>query len=449
LCSIALARKVLNASPEMKAKSEPSIGIVTPYHPQAQLLQKLIMDMDAGFQKQIQAGTVHRFQGLEFDVVIFDTVESPGLGKNSSEFISGLKGSRLINVAVTRAKQKLFIVANRTYIQQKMPALSTLRQAMEEAAKVAIVPSLDVVGMSFDSFMEKVRQQKTFVEDTMLTFNSANLEKEVLVLPATKNREEDDIESFTEKTFYRAVKQDIKGAQTSITIASPFLAQERVNDILPLLVEQKRKGVSVKVYTKPIEESEQWSINAGASVKAAGIELLYRPKMHEKLVFIDEKVVYNGSLNLLSHRDTRESVLRVPIPRFVQEELSDFLNSDEEHQKKVFVDDTTLQNLKEIVISVKALPSTTTRCGCGSPLVPKPKHDNSGALYGCSNYPTCSQKDTENISLIHLQQIKALQGQPCPRCESSTSLQLQHWPQRVLLICDAKCGEMQKITFTK
>jgi len=83
MCCIALARKVLNAVPEMYGKSEPSIGIVTPYRPQAQLLQKMIMD--AGLQKQIQAGTVHRFQGLEFTVVIFDTVESSGLGIDPSK----------------------------------------------------------------------------------------------------------------------------------------------------------------------------------------------------------------------------------------------------------------------------------------------------------------------------------------------------------------------------
>jgi superfamily I DNA and/or RNA helicase len=193
LCSIALARKVLNSAPkEMKEKSEPCIGIVTPYRAQAQLLQKLIKD--AELQKQIQAGTVHRFQGLEFDVVIFDTVESHGM--KPAKFISGTKDSdsiRLINVAVTRAKQKLIIVANRTYIQRTMPEKSTLRLAVKEASDAATVQSLDVVGIPFASFREKVRWQKPFVDDAMLVFNSANVEGEVLVLPAVKNNEDGDL----------------------------------------------------------------------------------------------------------------------------------------------------------------------------------------------------------------------------------------------------------------
>ncbi len=76
--------------------------------------------------------------------------------------------------------------------------------AVNKAADAVIVQSLNVEGMSFASFIETVRQQKPFVDDAMLTFNSANVEKGVLVLPSAKNREDGDLESFTEKTFYRA-----------------------------------------------------------------------------------------------------------------------------------------------------------------------------------------------------------------------------------------------------
>ncbi len=446
LCSIALARKALNSVPEIEKKSEPCIGIVTPYAPQAQLLQKLINE-DANLKGQIRAGTVHRFQGLEFDVVIFDTVQSPGLGPG--RFLSGSKNSasmRLINVAVTRPRQKLIIVANRNYIRRNMPG-STLYLAVEDAAKAAIVPSLNIVGMPFASFIKKVGEQKSLVDNVTLHLNSADIREDVLVIPPAKNEKLSEIESFTEKTFYKLFEQDIQRAQTSIVIASPFITEERVKSMLDLLVKQQRRGVSVKVYTKPTEESKQWSIRAAKLVKDAGIELLYRSKMHEKLIFIDEKVVYDGSLNSLSYRDTRESGLRITTPRIVQEKLRDLLYSSEDHEKKVFIDDAMFEKLKTIEISVEALPVITALCDCDLPLIAK--NGPYGAFYGCPNYSTYKHKCKEKISLEHLRQVKQFQNCICPRCGSSTSLRLRDNPQRVLLVCDAKCGEMQKITFTK
>ena len=90
LCCLAIARQALKLFPPETA-SGPCIGIVTPYKPQARLLQSLIAD--AGLQNQLQAGTVHKFQGLEFEIVIFDTVESPGV--KPSDFTAGSEGSEV------------------------------------------------------------------------------------------------------------------------------------------------------------------------------------------------------------------------------------------------------------------------------------------------------------------------------------------------------------------
>ncbi|HEY4034333.1 MAG TPA: AAA domain-containing protein [Ktedonobacteraceae bacterium] len=64
LCCLAIARQVLKTLSTQESISGPCIGIVTPYKAQARLLQSLIAD--AGLQKLLQAGTVHKFQGLEF-----------------------------------------------------------------------------------------------------------------------------------------------------------------------------------------------------------------------------------------------------------------------------------------------------------------------------------------------------------------------------------------------
>ncbi len=90
-------------------------AIITPYVAQARICRAL--DRDCGSeQNPVACSTVHQFQGSERDVVVFDPVESgkrkPGwlLSKND-----GLAVTRLVNVAVTRARGKLVCLADREY----------------------------------------------------------------------------------------------------------------------------------------------------------------------------------------------------------------------------------------------------------------------------------------------------------------------------------------------
>ena len=126
----------------------------------SKLLQNLIND--AGLKEHVRVGTVHKFQGLEFDVVIFDTVESPDIPPRR-EFIAGGKGTdalRLINVAVTRARHKLIIVANAKHIRNArfgdqtlwFPEGSILRKAVEEARQAGTLNSLDVLKLPIKAF---------------------------------------------------------------------------------------------------------------------------------------------------------------------------------------------------------------------------------------------------------------------------------------------------------
>ncbi|MFP3380937.1 AAA domain-containing protein, partial [Bacillus sp. SIMBA_069] len=55
-----------------------SIGYVAPYRAQADLMEKLLDDLYAKERQtaDIIAATVHRFQGSEREMMIFDTVDS-------------------------------------------------------------------------------------------------------------------------------------------------------------------------------------------------------------------------------------------------------------------------------------------------------------------------------------------------------------------------------------
>lgn len=124
---------VLADLPDERRKPE-YIGIVTPYTAQRDSIKERIQGTE--LEAYCRVGTVHAYQGLEFDVLIFDVVESPGL--TIAPFLRGGWGSesmRLLNVAVTRARHKLFIVANMQYIREQMPASFMLRKITELACQ--------------------------------------------------------------------------------------------------------------------------------------------------------------------------------------------------------------------------------------------------------------------------------------------------------------------------
>ncbi|NCC00676.1 MAG: hypothetical protein EOM34_08350 [Clostridia bacterium] len=90
-----------------------SVGIIAPYAAQARLIRAMIRDYYEHGTTTVSCATVHQFQGSESDVLIFDAVES--YPKSAVGFLMGKdlnQVSRLINVAITRARGKLITVAN-------------------------------------------------------------------------------------------------------------------------------------------------------------------------------------------------------------------------------------------------------------------------------------------------------------------------------------------------
>ena len=106
-----------------------SIGYITPYRAQAELMEGIVNDFfpQAYMNKQITVATVHRFQGSERDIIIFDSVESEPFLKPGMLLI-GKDSERLLNVAITRSKGKFIHIANRNYLKNNVQKGKTVHQ---------------------------------------------------------------------------------------------------------------------------------------------------------------------------------------------------------------------------------------------------------------------------------------------------------------------------------
>ncbi|MCJ7484095.1 MAG: AAA domain-containing protein [Thermodesulfovibrionales bacterium] len=95
----------LRQSPEARSRS---LGIVTPFHAQEEAIKEQLGRLD--LLDGVTVGTAHKYQGDERDIMIFSPVVARGIGDGAARWVENPKN--LINVAVTRARLALFVVAD-------------------------------------------------------------------------------------------------------------------------------------------------------------------------------------------------------------------------------------------------------------------------------------------------------------------------------------------------
>jgi len=83
------------------------------------------------------------------------------------------------------------------------------------------------------------------------------------------------------------------------------------------------RGTQVCVITKPHcdrgkKEIPQYQF-LEKTLEEWGVIVVHKQRMHEKLIFIDDTILWEGSLNPLSHSDTAEHMERRVSKKVVQE----------------------------------------------------------------------------------------------------------------------------------
>ncbi|KAF6024176.1 DNA2 [Bugula neritina] len=100
-----------------------SIGVITPYQAQVQLLKSMLSTSD------VEVNTVDQYQGRDKSIIIISFARTE-VSSNSKKTEGILSDARRLNVALTRAKHKLILVGNREVLDVYDPIyklLHTLR----------------------------------------------------------------------------------------------------------------------------------------------------------------------------------------------------------------------------------------------------------------------------------------------------------------------------------
>lgn len=133
----------VNLAYQSTQANDSSVGIITPYNAQARLIHRLLQDLHLS-ERQVKAATVHRFQGSEQNLIVFDSVEGSPQTKPGKLVSGGMQSTamRLSNVAISRAQGKFVGLVNYRYVQDKLDSFNVFRKFIDHVHLRASVQSL-------------------------------------------------------------------------------------------------------------------------------------------------------------------------------------------------------------------------------------------------------------------------------------------------------------------
>jgi superfamily II DNA or RNA helicase len=130
---------------------------------------------------------------------------------------------------------------------------------------------------------------------------------------------------FDNSNFLPVYNNDIVSAKREILIVSPFITKRRTLHMLQNLEVALRNNVRVVVLTRPIEDfgrNDPTTLLATLGLlRGAGVSVVFRSNIHQKFALIDQRIVWYGSINLLSFGNAEESIMRLESPNIANELL--------------------------------------------------------------------------------------------------------------------------------
>lgn len=268
----------------------PPIGIVTPYAAQRRILTRLVADLD--LPAWAAAGTVHTFQGSQAELVIFDSVlDEPYYSamlcnpKVTEDVI------RQLNVAVTRARDRLVFVGSSEWLNRNAKAASGLGMLWGFFTdNAALVPASDVVS-------DLPGGWPMVGEDTWTL-------AELSDGPA--------YEILDESSFFERFEADLARAAEAVFGLVPFFGEYRWPRVEPWIRDVLQRGVEVTLVTPSLRDAPnaRYVEAAIANLRSNGAVVITSEGLHGKDIVIDGRVHYTGSLNWASHRGRSEIMHR-------------------------------------------------------------------------------------------------------------------------------------------
>jgi hypothetical protein len=115
---------------------------------------------------------------------------------------------------------------------------------------------------------------------------------------------------FNETTFWTAFRQDLERAKEKVIIVSPFVRQARFQTVQQYLSTFVEGGGIVEAIISQEPNGKGNLKETEALLCAAGWKVRVMKGIHQKVAIIDDKICWEGSLNILSFANSKELMRR-------------------------------------------------------------------------------------------------------------------------------------------
>ncbi|MFC1711207.1 phospholipase D-like domain-containing protein [Patescibacteria group bacterium] len=134
---------------------------------------------------------------------------------------------------------------------------------------------------------------------------------------------------YDEKSFYHKFLKDILSCRNEAIIESPFISSKRMKMLYPIFEKLVKKELKIYILTRdPKEHIEGFEIQSESEIRkfeALGVQVfICTGNHHRKLAILDRKILWEGSLNILSQIRSREIMRRINSKKSALE-MFDFL----------------------------------------------------------------------------------------------------------------------------
>lgn len=117
---------------------------------------------------------------------------------------------------------------------------------------------------------------------------------------------------FDSHTFFPVYSADILAAQKEVVIVSPFLSKRRVQVALNYLTSANAMVTVVTKSPDNYAEKDRGKITECIDLLSQhDITIRTKDRIHQKYAIIDQRLVWYGSINLLSYGTSEESIMRI------------------------------------------------------------------------------------------------------------------------------------------
>lgn len=273
LCHAVIVAALLESFPEV------DVGLIAPFGPQVQLLQAASLARGT-----VDSATVHRFQGGERSVILFDTTEAAGLTLHPwfRATRPSDEGSRLVNVAVSRARDRVILLADLAYLKQGIRTADTVGYLLERFARSAAR-----LGVS-----EVVRSSRSVV-------------------------------AFQGDEATACIRRDIQAVSTRLVMSAPKPRPEILADLIPLLRDACTRGVDVSLR---LTHGQRDVTDAVASLRSVGGRVTYATGIEiPNVLLVDDLVVWTRGPSLLGPAGSPTLTLRAmhePLARTIMQQIA-------------------------------------------------------------------------------------------------------------------------------